>query len=372
MVARQRTGNSWQWRLVGVCGVLFGLLQVIGAEGARPASADPLSSAQARAAALSARVDALQTRAEVATQAYDALRERLAVAVEQQVSADRLLTRQEATFSRAQNQLTSGIRALYEGEGGLEAAAALLAGNPNQAADQARLASAAFAYQQNVVQSALATVESTERAEAHDAVITRSVVGLQQSSARTASRITALLNEQRTALASASATVRRLMRAKQRADAAASHRDFVAAVQQSGGQVNAAPSGSRPPNKVAAAAAAIAAARTRLGLPYVWGATGPNSFDCSGLTQWAYARAGITLSRVAADQWNNGPHPALADLLPGDLLFWATDVHDPRTIEHEAMYIGRGLMVVAPHTGTNIQIEPVYYTGYIGATRPWA
>ena len=120
-----------------------------------------------------------------------------------------------------------------------------------------------------------------------------------------------------------------------------------------------------------ATARAIAAARTKLGDPYLWGGTGPNAYDCSGLTQFAYGSAGIVLPRVAADQWTVGRHVALGDLQPGDLLFWATDTSNPATIHHVAMYIGNGLMIAAPHTGDVVKIEPVYLDGFIGATRPW-
>jgi cell wall-associated NlpC family hydrolase len=75
---------------------------------------------------------------------------------------------------------------------------------------------------------------------------------------------------------------------------------------------------------------------------------------------------------VAADQYNAGPHPSLAALEPGDLLFWATDVTNPATIHHVTMYLGNGMMIAAPHTGTVVQIQPVYMPGFIGATRPWA
>jgi cell wall-associated NlpC family hydrolase len=143
--------------------------------------------------------------------------------------------------------------------------------------------------------------------------------------------------------------------------------DFAAAVAAAGGTVD---GGMTPPNDTAAAA--IAAARSRLGDPYVWGATGPDTFDCSGLTQWAYAHAGVTLPRVAADQFRVGARVSLGDLEPGDLLFWAIDVNDPATIHHVAMYIGNGLMIAAPHTGDVVKVQPVYLSEFIGATRPYA
>ncbi|HWB66973.1 MAG TPA: C40 family peptidase, partial [Mycobacteriales bacterium] len=161
------------------------------------------------------------------------------------------------------------------------------------------------------------------------------------------------------------AEVRRQAQAAQAAATAASAQAFQQAVARAGGSLTDVPATSP------VAAAAIAAARSRLGLPYVWGATGPKSFDCSGLTQWAYAHAGVTLPRVAADQWNAGPHPSLAALLPGDLLFWATDTSDPATIHHVAIYLGGGQMIAAPHAGADVSIQPVYLSGLIGATRPW-
>jgi cell wall-associated NlpC family hydrolase len=118
------------------------------------------------------------------------------------------------------------------------------------------------------------------------------------------------------------------------------------------------------------ATAAIAAARTRIGVPYVWGATGPNTFDCSGLTQWAYARAGLALPRTAQQQWFAGRHVGLAELAPGDLLFWANDVNDPSTIHHVAIYVGNGRMIAAPHTGAFVQEQDVFGGGFIGAVRP--
>jgi len=127
-----------------------------------------------------------------------------------------------------------------------------------------------------------------------------------------------------------------------------------------------------PADTPAAVVTAITAARSALGLPYQWGATGPDSYDCSGLTQWAFAQAGVRLPRVAADQWTVGTHPSLDQLRPGDLLFWATDVNDPSTIHHVAIYLGGGFMLQAPHTGDVVRIARVYLDGYIGASRPVA
>ncbi|MBB4924192.1 cell wall-associated NlpC family hydrolase [Kitasatospora kifunensis] len=121
------------------------------------------------------------------------------------------------------------------------------------------------------------------------------------------------------------------------------------------------------------ASGAIYFAQTKLGTPYLWGGEGLPSqngqFDCSGLTQAAYASVGITLPRVANDQWYSGPHPSRDQLRPGDLVFFANDLTDPRSIHHVGIYVGGGYMINAPHTGAVIRYDSIDQTGYIGATR---
>ncbi|GJF32952.1 hypothetical protein KNE206_56520 [Kitasatospora sp. NE20-6] len=100
------------------------------------------------------------------------------------------------------------------------------------------------------------------------------------------------------------------------------------------------------------AAAAVSAALSKRGVPYVWGATGPNSFDCSGLMVWAYAKAGVSLPRTSQSQATVGVNVGtnIANAQPGDLIIYHSDAH------HVAMYIGNGLMVHAPHTGDVVKV----------------
>jgi hypothetical protein len=111
------------------------------------------------------------------------------------------------------------------------------------------------------------------------------------------------------------------------------------------------------------------AAKSRIGLPYVWGATGPSSFDCSGLVQWAFAQAGIRMPRVSEEQWLTGPHVPYADARPGDLLFWHYDPTDPANIDHVAIYWGDGMMIEAPHTGDYVKYVPVPLSNLAGVVR---
>ena len=110
-------------------------------------------------------------------------------------------------------------------------------------------------------------------------------------------------------------------------------------------------------------AQALRLALTKRGDPYVWGAAGPSSFDCSGLVLWAYAQVGISLPHFTGDQWNMGVHVARADLQPGDLVFFYPD------IGHVGLYIGNGLMVDAPNFGETVQVEPVMWDVYVGGVR---
>ncbi|MDH6120260.1 cell wall-associated NlpC family hydrolase [Kitasatospora sp. GAS204A] len=125
-----------------------------------------------------------------------------------------------------------------------------------------------------------------------------------------------------------------------------------------------------PPNQ--ATATAIAFARSKTGTPYEWGGTGEpgHGYDCSGLTQAAYAATGITLPRVAQDQYDATPKvPDTAPLLPGDLVFYGTSLAN---ITHVGLYVGAGQMIDAAHTGTTVRTEPYRHPGdhYVGATRP--
>ena len=114
----------------------------------------------------------------------------------------------------------------------------------------------------------------------------------------------------------------------------------------------------------------LKAAVSRLGLPYVWGAAGPRSFDCSGLVQWSLAQAGIVMPRVAVDQARTGPQVPVSQLQPGDLLFYHTDPTAPSYISHVAIYLGKGLMIQAPEPGMNVQVVPADFgSGFAGAVR---
>ncbi|GAA1836361.1 NlpC/P60 family protein [Actinomadura chokoriensis] len=126
-----------------------------------------------------------------------------------------------------------------------------------------------------------------------------------------------------------------------------------------------------PPGR--AAAKAIAYARAQLGKPYVWGATGPRAFDCSGLTYAAYRAAGITLPRVSGAQWRHGPRVPAGREQPGDLVFFNSGPGtSPDSPGHVGLVIGGGKMIAAPHTGTVVQVQFYRRSTLLGFTRPTA
>ncbi|MFG3121622.1 NlpC/P60 family protein [Streptomyces sp. NPDC048201] len=109
---------------------------------------------------------------------------------------------------------------------------------------------------------------------------------------------------------------------------------------------------------------AVGYALDQIGKPYRWGAVGPASFDCSGLTSRAWARAGTPIPRTSQEQWARLPHVPLNSLRPGDLVIYFPEA------THVALYLGDGKVVQAPRTGENVRISPLASNPVLGAVRP--
>jgi peptidoglycan DL-endopeptidase CwlO len=130
------------------------------------------------------------------------------------------------------------------------------------------------------------------------------------------------------------------------------------------------PSTGQIPNQ--AVASVIAFARAQLGKPYLWGGTGPDAFDCSGLVMMAYRTAGVDIPRTSQVQWTWGPRVAPGHEQPGDLAFFAGSDGTTTSPGHVGLVIGHGLMIEAYSTGFPIRIAPYGGRGVVGFTRPWA
>lgn len=145
--------------------------------------------------------------------------------------------------------------------------------------------------------------------------------------------------------------------------AARSRRDADPSADESAGGSTEEPS-SEAPSASQGAAAAVEAAMSKRGSPYQWGATGPNRFDCSGLTSWAWNQAGVAIPRSSRAQYSGLPRVSRSELQPGDLVFFGDPIH------HVAMYIGDGQMVEAPYSGQSVRVRSMDRPDYVGAARP--
>jgi cell wall-associated NlpC family hydrolase len=130
----------------------------------------------------------------------------------------------------------------------------------------------------------------------------------------------------------------------------------------SGGGRSLAPSGPEPPVSKDANGA-VEEARRQLGKPYRYGGSGPDSFDCSGLTAWAWGHAGHSLPHSAAAQYNATTRVAVGNIQPGDLVFFGSDIH------HVGIYVGGGQMIEASHSGTPVRYASIYRSDLMGVGR---
>ncbi|MDO9557278.1 MAG: NlpC/P60 family protein [Coriobacteriia bacterium] len=129
-------------------------------------------------------------------------------------------------------------------------------------------------------------------------------------------------------------------------------------------RVSAAPRGDYGSPTNAPRSEVVSIAKSKLGAPYVWGAAGPNAFDCSGFTMWVYARVGVSLPHSSRSQISCGQRVSRANLAPGDLVFFGTSV-----IHHVGIYVGGGMYIHAPHTGDVVRIASMDRSDYAGACR---
>jgi cell wall-associated NlpC family hydrolase len=319
--------------------LLGGLL----ASGLPSAGATPIGDAKQQAEALRTKVNALQIQAEAATEDYDAAYAQLGQSVTAHVTAQRDLDAAKQASGVSGDAVGRRVRALYMAGGTVGLYAHVLtSGNITEVAQRLDQVKIVLDGDQRASTAAGDAVLQRASAEKRLATAAQDSTRLQAAVAARADQVRTLLDQTNALLAAADQRVRDIAEAQQRAaEAAAAARAAQALAQAQVG-------GGTLPNVAASpvAAAALAFAQAQLGKPYVWGATGPNSFDCSGLTGAAYAAAGLQLPRTSRQQWFAGPHVDLA------------------------LYAGNNLMVAAPHTGDVVKIEPVYLDGYLGAVRP--
>ncbi len=336
-----------------------------------PAQADPsLSELRTQAAQLRQQLDRLQVEQQLAVEDYDEAQQALEQATTNQVLAGTRLEDAQRSASGAASASAQRARAIYISGGTVGMAATVLeATSINDALTRWRAL-------QTIVQGDAAAVRTSDSQvydqaeQARTAEQARAQTRERQVRAsRALARVQATLQEQKDLLAATDSRVVELAEAQRRQAEEAARLQAEQLAAQAGIDTGW-QSGALPAAPSVIASRAIAAARSRLGAPYVWGATGPSTFDCSGLTQWAYRQAGLVIPRTSRQQYAGLPHVPLDQLAPGDLVFYATDVTNPATIHHVGMYLGAGLSIYAPETGDVVKIGAVGYGRIIGAARP--
>jgi cell wall-associated NlpC family hydrolase len=330
-----------------------------------------LDDAKAKARALRLQVDRLRQDAERATEEYDAAYDELGRVVTAHLTAQRALDNAVSSAASISGTASRRVRALYMSGGSPGLYVTVLQGtNITDVLSRLQSVRRVVDGDRSARTAASNDVAARRAAEAKLATLAARRTTLQTAVADRADRVRGLLAQTDALLAQADARVRQLAEEQRlAAEAAAAQRAAaVLAAAQAKAALGLLPTNVPAPTE--AAARAIAEASSHVGKPYLWGATGPGAFDCSGLTLTAYRAAGIALPRTSAQQFFSGPQVGLGDLAPGDLLFWAYDVEDPSTIHHVALYAGNGQMIAAPHAGDVVKVQPVYLDGFIGAVRP--
>lgn len=343
-----------------------------------PAQADPsLRQLQDQATDLRHRLDQLSVQQGLAVEQYDAAADALQQATTAQVLATAALNDAQRAAVATDHVSARRARALYMSGGRLGLTATVLASTSLSDVLNRWQAVASIVRDDARTSEQRRTDVVTAEVSAADVERARALTGARRVAADQAvASVQASLAAQTALLASTdSAVVALADRQRRAAEASALARAATSAARlgiATGPAPTAGATSGWPalPAASGAAATAIAAARTRLGLPYVWGATGPDSFDCSGLTGWAYRQAGVSIPRTSRQQFAALPRVALNLLQPGDLVFYASSLSDPSTIHHVALYLGAGLSLYAPQTGSVVKVGPVGYGPIIGAVRP--
>ncbi|WP_042390367.1 C40 family peptidase [Streptacidiphilus melanogenes] len=345
--------RRWNLALLACAAVV---LTPVATPSAQAAPALAPASHASRLAALQAEIASLYQQAESATAAYDAATQAITAQQAQILGLARAIVAEQAQVDRLTSLVGQIAAGQYDGDAldGNQTLQLLLAQDPEQYLAQLPLASQAMT-------SAATTLQQLQEAKA-----ALTAYGEQATAAWET-----LSKDQGAAAGAVSDIKARLARAQ--ALLASLSGPELAALQQLQTQTAYAAQmawrGSLTPTELArratgAAQAAIAYAVAQIGKPYLWGATGPRSFDCSGLTMRAWQAAGVDIPRTSQDQWAQLRHVPVAELRPGDLVVYF------RGATHVALYVGDGAVIQAPHPGGVVELAAAGSMPILGVLRP--
>ena len=328
----------------------------------------PGSSADPNVSGVQARVDTLYHQAEVASERYNEARDRLVRGQTQLQALQADLARKRRQVEAVRRQVVSTVVAQSQGQSFSPITQAAFSDDPDAFLERLVLVSE-YNDQQSQMKSEFAT--QARQLEMRQAAARREVAAL----ARTKHELAA-----EKAKINAKAAEARTLLHRLKAEAAARAAERTAQASRgldrrgtTGPTPASAPSAATPaapaapasaPSASGHAGAAVGYALAQVGDAYVWGASGPNAFDCSGLTLMAWSQAGVGLPHSAAAQMSSGTPVSQSQLQPGDLVFYYSPVH------HVGIYIGNGKIVHAANPSDGVLVAPVNSMPYSGAVRP--
>jgi cell wall-associated NlpC family hydrolase len=300
-----------------------------------------------------AKINQLTTQFDRVSQQYDQANEQLSAAKSKLAGVHARLGTANAKFQAAQASVAQNAAAAFEDTGSTSVAGVLTSGNPSVVLQQGSMLlelsgnRSAQTRQLGIAASQLAAAEQqVQRTES-------GIKNLKDQLAAHKDSLSTLIDKQKTLLASLTVPEQQTVQTNTIGGAGSS---------TSSGTTTATYTGPTSTQ----AQKAVAFAYAQLGKPYQWGATGPGSFDCSGLVQAAWAAAGVSIPRTTYEQWAALPHVSTSALEPGDLLYMDG-------IGHVVMYVGGGQIIDAPQTGRDVEKVPLagwYASSLVGAARP--
>lgn len=330
-----------------------------GASGAGAAAAPTIGQVQAKINGLQAQMDKLDQQYDAAGQQLSAAQSRLGQVEKETVTA-------QARYAAARSQLAQVAVSLYENSDQTSILGLLNAGNPSAVLSQASLVmEVAGAHNEQATQFLAAAQELASIRDQRQ----RTELGIAQIHAQLTAEKTSLGKLLQTSQATLdSLTAQQQAKVNQ---GTAGGGGQTGTGQAGGGQTGGGQTGPSPIKytgpTTTQADKAVAFAYAQIGKPYEWGATGPNSYDCSGLVMAAWAYAGVTIPRDTYEQWAGLPHIPVSEMKPGDLIILDGE-------GHVAMYVGGGYMIDAPHTGAVVERvaydEPWYIDNMDGVLQP--
>ncbi|MFD7887768.1 NlpC/P60 family protein [Streptomyces albidoflavus] len=380
---RNRTAGALGLTTAALTSVAL-LSQTAQAAPQRPAAKPSLEEVQKK-------VDRLYREAGTATQKYNAAQERTK---NQRAKVDKLLdgvAKRADKLNAARGELGAFAAAQYRSGGLSETATLLLADDPQSWFDQNQLMNRLTQRQKAVIDDYQTQQAEAGRERAKAARQLESLTESQRALKDSKREVQGKLTEARTLLSELTAEEKERLaeierkkqaeaerKAKERAEKEEAERKAREAAEEKEREESGSGSGSgsgtgtgsgggstAPDSSYAAKAEkVIAFARAQMGKPYVWGAAGPDSFDCSGLTQAAWKTAGVSLPRTTWDQVGVGQKVSVDNAQPGDLVFFYDD------ISHVGIYIGGGEMIHAPKPGADVRVESIYYMPIHSVVRP--